>query len=184
MQAKTKGKSPRSARIITRLWLALLTFLPCARALAEGNSCPPHLFVIERSKNKNIVAYDAKRGPAGDLESGDPVVVYWLLNGDKDKREELTHIEQERAYGVEVTPGGSPGTYSMVFKAQPKRQFTVRMLNGCPVVTTQVDGHDAIVRKLYVKSKETLVFPQVPYLEFFGEDAATGKSLHEKFKPK
>src|SRR5262249_48781333 len=130
MQAKTKGKSPRSARIITRLWLALLTFLPCARALAEGNSCPPHLFVIERSKNKNIVAYDAKRGPAGDLESGNPVVVYWLLNGDKDKRKQVTHTEQQSAYVVGGQPGGKPGTLSMVFKAQPKRQFNVRMLNG------------------------------------------------------
>jgi hypothetical protein len=163
--------------------LALLAFAPSTLGLAEESSCPPHLFVIERSKNANVVAYDANRGQSGDLESSGPVVVYWLLNGDKDRREELTAIEQERAYGVEVTPGGSPGTYSMVFKAQPKRQFTVRMLNGCPVVTTEVDGHDAIVRKLYVKSKETLVLPKVAYVEFFGEDAQTGKSLHEKFKP-
>jgi hypothetical protein len=184
MHAKTTRKLQSRARFITPLWLAFLTLLPYARGLAEGNGCTPHLFVIERSKNDNIVAYDAKRGESGDWDSAEPVVAYWLLNGDKDKREELTNIEQERAYGVEVTPGNSPGTYSMVFKAQRKRQFSVRMLNGCPVVTTQVDGHDAIVRKLYVKSKETLVLPKVDYVEFFGEDAATGKSVHEKFKTK
>jgi hypothetical protein len=157
--------------------------LPSAAGLATEKTCPAHLFVIERSKNSNIVAYDAKRGPSGEWDSSEPVEAYWLLNGDKDKREELTAIERDRAYGVETTPGDAPGTYSMVFKAQRKRRFTVSMLNGCPVVTTQVHGHDAIVRKLYVKSKETLVMPKVNYIEFFGEDAATRKQLEEKFKP-
>ena len=177
-----EGKLSRKSRVNLRV-LAVLVFASSAFGLADEHTCPDHLFVIERSKNKNIVAYDARRGPTGDFESSEPVVAYWLLNGDKDKREELTAIEQDRAYGVEVTPGDSPGTYSMVFKAQRKRHFTLRMLNGCPVVTIPIRGRNAILRKLFVKAKETLVLPKVDYVEFFGEDADTGKTLHEKFKP-
>jgi hypothetical protein len=164
--------------------MAVLALMTPALGLAADGSCPAHLFVIERSKNANIVAYDAKRGPSGDWDSSEPVVAYWLLNGDKDKREELNQIERERAYGVEVTPGSSPEILSMVFKANPKRQFTVRNLNGCPVVTVSIDGRDAILRKLFIKSKETLMLPKIEYVEFFGEDAQTGKALREKFKPK
>ena len=150
----------------------------------SDGACSPHLFVIERSKNANLVAYDAHRGPGGDWDNAEPVVAYWLLDGDKNRREELTAIERDRAYGVETTPRDPAGTYSMVFKAQPKRQFTIRMLNGCPVVTVSIHGHEAILRKLFIKSKETLVLPKVEYVEFFGEDAQTGAALREKFKPK
>ena len=163
--------------------IGVLALLPPGFGLAAEGACPAHLFVIERSKNANIVVYDANRGPTGDFDTAEPVVAYWLLNGEADKREELTKIEQDRAYGVESTAGNSPGTYSMVFKAQRKRQFTVRTLNGCPVVTVTIDGHDAILRKLFIKSKETLLLPKIAYVEFFGEDAQTGKALKEKFKP-
>src|SRR5262249_2334924 len=120
--------------------LAIVIFMPPTFASAAEAACSDHLFFIERSKNKNIVAYDAKRGPSGEWDSSEPVITYWLLNGDKDKREELTSIERDRAYGVDVTPGDSPGTYTLVFKAQRKRKFDVRTLSGCPVVTASIHG--------------------------------------------
>jgi hypothetical protein len=140
------------------------------------------LFVIARSKNANIVAYDANRNPNGEWDAHEPVVAYWLLNGEKDKREELNRVEREHAYGVEATPGEGAGTYSLVFKASRKRRQTVRMLNGCPVATTSIDGHEGILRKIFVKSKEGLS-PSVEYVELFGEDLATGGPLYEKFVP-
>jgi hypothetical protein len=59
----------------------------------------------------------------------------------------------------------------------------VHMLKGCPVVTVPLKGRNAILHKLYVKAKETLVLPKVDYIEFYGEDADTGKPIEEKFKP-
>ena len=150
---------------------------------SAGEPCPAHLFVIERSKNANIVAYDANRGPAGDFVASEPVLAYWLLNGEKGKREELNMVERQRAYGFDVTPGDTPGTYAMAFKAGRKRRFTVRMLNGCPVVTTPIGGQDGILRRMFVQSKEGSMRPSVEYIELFGEDAAAGAPLYEKFVP-
>jgi hypothetical protein len=183
MRERTRNKLTRTSKVSLAIPVVLLAAASSFGSAAEA-VCPDHLFVIERSKNKNVVAYDAKRGPSGDWDSSEPVVAYWLLNGDKDKREELNQIERDRAYGVDVTPGPSPEILSMVFKAQPKRQFTVRMLKGCPVVTVSIRGRDAILRKLFIKSKETLVLPRVEYVDFFGEDAQTGEALREKFEPK
>src|SRR5262249_39724099 len=104
-------------RLSCGLALVLLVLVP-ALGLAAEHTCPAHLFVIERSKNANIVAYDAKRTPAGDLDASEPVVAYWLLNGEKDKREELNRVEKDKAYGVEAAPGDSAGTYFLVFKAE------------------------------------------------------------------
>ena len=151
-------------------------------ALIEAK-CPEHLFVIARSKNANLVVYDAKRGPDGALAASEPVVIHWLLNGDKSKREKLSWIQRERAYGIDVSPGASHGTYAVAFKASKKRKLTLRVLNGCPVITTSIGGKDGILRKLFVQSKEGTALPKVEYVEFFGEDPAGGAPLYEKYVP-
>jgi len=148
-----------------------------------GGACPAHLFVIERSKNANIVVYDANLGPEGDFVSSKPVIVYWLLDGDRDRRQKLTRMEQDHAYGVVATPGNASGTYAMAFKALRKRHLTARMLNGCPVVTTSIGGQEGILRRLFVQSKEGAKLPKVEYVEIFGETVDTGAPLYEKFVP-
>jgi len=160
----------------------LLALTPLA---LEGGSavCPAHLFVIERSKNANVVVYDANLGSTGHFDSSKPVVVYWLLSGDKDRREKLTRMEQDHAYGVVVTSGSASGTYALAFKALRKRHMTLRMLNGCPVVTTSIDGKKGILRRLFVQSKEGAALPKVEYIELFGESKDTGAPLYEKFVP-
>jgi hypothetical protein len=163
--------------------LAALAIASIGIGGAGGQTCPDHLFIVARSKNANIVAYDANRGPGGDLVASEPVVAYWLLDGDKGRREELTTIQRDRAYGVEGQPGGSPGTYVVVFRAKRDRRLTIRMVDGCPVATTSIGGRDAALRRLFVKSKEGTALPKVEYVEFFGEDPGTKESLYEKVVP-
>jgi hypothetical protein len=150
---------------------------------AEADPCPDHLLVIERSKNANIVVYDVNRGAAGDLTASRPIVAYWLLNGEKGKRKELSAFEWQLAYGFDVMPGDSPGTFAMAFKADPKRRMTIRTLNGCPVLSGPIDGHDGILRRIFVQSTETFILPKVEYIEFFGKDIATNTPLEEKSVP-
>jgi hypothetical protein len=166
--------------------LALLAF--AVPVLGEtdasaGDACPAHLFVIARSKNANIVVYDAKLGPDGGLASSEPVAAYWLLNGDEGRREELNAVERQSAYGFEVRPDDSPGTYTMVFKAARQRRLSVRMLKGCPVATAPVRDREGILRRMFVHSKETSLRPRVEYVELFFEDITTGEPLYERYVP-
>lgn len=150
---------------------------------AVATSCPDHLFVIARSKNANIVVYDANRGPSGDLVASKPVVAYWLLNGEKGKREELSFLQWKSAYGFDVKRGSTPGTFDMTFKADRNRRLTLQKLNDCPVLTGPIDGRDAIMHKMFVKSNESFTPPKVEYIELFGKDIATGKRVYEKSVP-
>jgi hypothetical protein len=93
-------------------------------------------------------------------------------------------VEWQRAYGVDVKPGAAPGTFDMAFKADRKRRLTIRTINHCPVLAGSIDGHDAILYKMFVKSNESSVPPKVEYVEFFGEDIATKKPLQEKSIPR
>jgi hypothetical protein len=176
-EANRHAPGPRGGLI-----LALLALAPALRMAGE-EACPAHLFVIERSKNANIVAYDANRNSAGDWNATEPVVAYWLLNGENDKREELNRVEKDKAYGVEATPGDRAGTYFLVFKAERKRRLTVRVLKDCPAATTSIGGRDGILRRLFVQSKESSVLPKVESVELFGEDAENGQPLYERFSP-
>jgi len=148
-----------------------------------ADPCPPHLFVIERSKNANIVAYDANIGPAGELKPSEPVVAYWLLNAKKGQREELNALERKHAYGFDVAPSDTPGTYVLAFKARRDHRLIVRMRNGCAVVIAPIGGHDGILRRIFVQSKTDSLQQKVEYVELFGEDVATGGHLYEKFVP-
>src|SRR5262245_64522056 len=169
------------APISVVLMSALL--LPCGTSIAVSDPCPEHLLVIERSKNANIVVYDAEREPSGDLVASKPVVAYWLLNGEKGKREELNVVQWQSAYGFDVKRGNTPGTFVMAFKVDRKRPLTVRIRGHCPVLIGRIDGRDGILHKMYVRSNESSTPPKVEYVEFFGEDTETGKPLHERSVP-
>jgi hypothetical protein len=54
---------------------------------------PAHLFTIERSKNANLVVYDARLTDSGELDPKSAVVVYWLLKAQDGRREELNRVE-------------------------------------------------------------------------------------------
>jgi hypothetical protein len=170
----------RLGSVSALLAIALLALGETAGSV--GDPCPAHLFVIERSKNANIVVYDANRGAGGDFAASEPVVAYWLLNGEKGKREELNVVERKQAYGFDVTPG-EPGTFALAFKASRKRRLTIRMLNGCPAATGPIGRQNGILRRMFVQSKEHSLRPKVEYVELFGEDAASGGPLYEKFVP-
>lgn len=162
--------------------LAFALLLGRAFGPAE-DGCPAHLFIIERSKNANIVVYDANRNRDGGIASSEPVVAYWLLNGETGQREALNVVEWQSAYGFDVKPAEARGTFVMTFKAGSKRHLTIGTLNGCPAATAQIGDHEGILRRIFVKSKEGGLRPKVEYVELFGDDVTTGGALYEKFVP-
>ena len=173
----------RRARAVIGVLLAFAVATLSETVGLTAGTCPAHLFVIERSKNANIVAYDANIGPAGELKPSEPVVAYWMMNAKKGEREELNLVERKHAYGFDVTRGDNPGTYAMAFKASREWRLTIRMHNGCPVAIAPIGGHDGILRRIFVQSKTDSLQQKVEYVELFGEDIAAGGQLYEKFIP-
>jgi len=152
--------------------------------IARAEGCPEHLFTVERSKNANIVVYDALLTNDGALDPERPVTVYWLLKAEQGQRADLNRIERQRAYGFDIHAiKDRPGSYRMVFKAGKKRTFLVRLRDGCAEAVVKIHGHPAVVTRIFVKSKEGGMMPTVESVEFFGRDASTGAPVEEKFTP-
>jgi hypothetical protein len=164
------------------LLLASLAFRIGPEGTAPATPCPAHLFTIERSKNANLVVYDARLTASGELDPKNPVVVYWLMNAQKGEREELNRVERNRAYGFDVAPGDEPGTWALTLRGGKNRPFRIAMRGGCPVALDTIGGRPAVLEKLFVKEKPGLS-AQVESVDFFGRDLAEDRPVTETLVP-
>lgn len=162
----------RSSWMLLLATLALaLTF--AATALAQTSE---KLFFIQRSKNANEVHYDARVTKGGTLAK-DPVDSYWLRKAEDGSRASITMF-QKMAYGFDVDPAAD-GTHIMRLTALKERPLTLVQVNGRWRARTLIGGKQAYLKRLYIATDESGVFPKVLYVDIFGEDAGTGSEIKE-----
>jgi len=165
----------------TMWWFAVLAVLA---APAEAQMKTQPLFIIERSKNANVVHYDARLTADGKLDPKEPVIAYWVLSAEDGRREELSWIEKEKAYGFDIKPEPSVKGYKMTLVADPQRQITVRKEGDAVRAEGVIDGRPAVLEKMYIKASDGLTGPKVEYIELYGKDLQTGGKRHQKIVPK
>jgi hypothetical protein len=179
----------KPARLLAVLGLVAATF--CAGHASKGGtdaaqaqSKTPPLFLIERSKNANVVHYDAQLGPDGKLNPKEPVIAYWILLAKDGSREDLNWIEKKKAYGFEIKPGPSGAEFKMTVVSAPDRPITVKMAGNIPRAELAIDGHPAVLEKMYINATDGLTGPTVNYIELHGKDMKTGEKRSEKIMAK
>jgi len=143
-----------------------------------------HLFRIERSKNANIVCYDAQLTPEGKLDPEKPIIAYWIMYTNNKEKEDLNWIEKKMAYGFKVKYDTKGDFWIMDLVADIQREIKVYKINGKYHAETLIDSRPAFIERLYIKTIEGGLRPKVEYIEFFGKCIKTGDNLYEKFIPK
>lgn len=147
----------------------------------EGHT--ERLFHIERSKNANIVCYDARLTSDDELDTDRPVEVYWILKAEDGRRGELNWIQKRKAYGFEVEPATSGDGYEMIIVPMPDRKITVKKVDGEVRAETRINGKDAVLEKVYIESTTGWTGPKVHYVRLFGKGVVEGQELVEKIVP-
>jgi Domain of unknown function (DUF4833) len=141
---------------------------------------PNQLFYVQRSPNSNTVIYAARLDAKGEIDRGNPVEGFWRKFNIDGSRQPLNMIERMMAYGVRTdhAQAGKPVTFGIA--ALPERKFAVTLdEHGKPQALTQIGGHTVKVIYIYLQVKEGGLLPDVPALDVFGTDIATGKAVHE-----
>jgi hypothetical protein len=172
-------------RVISMALLCALVLgvsIAAAETVSEGDARAQRLFRVERSKNANVVVYDALMTQDGFLHSDNPVDAYWLALAEDGQRKKLSRIQRRFAYGFK-TRFLDEDTVVMNMAADIDREITVDVVEGVPRAVTAIDGNDAVLDKIYVKSIEKKLWPSVEYLELFGVDAMTGEERYERIYP-
>ena len=102
-RAAPVGRTKDKMRILpATMALTLLAALAVPSLAHAEDPAVQRLFHIERNKNANIVAYDARVETDGLLRKKDPVEVYWLKLAEDGARKKLKRIERRMAYGFKV----------------------------------------------------------------------------------
>ncbi len=141
---------------------------------------PNQIFYIERSSNSNTVVYCANIKD-GKLDPKEPVIAYWRWYNVDGHRKPLNFMERMLAYGIKsVKHDGPDGSYSFKIAALPERTIDVGLdENGRPEAFGKVGGRWARLVYVYLEVDDRGMLPDVPALDFFGYDKATGKPLRE-----
>jgi hypothetical protein len=142
------------------------------------------LFIIERSKNANVVHYDARLTADGKLDPREPVIAYWAERAEGSPREELNWIEKKMAYGFTVKPDPSVNGYRMALVVAPEKQIIVKKVKDAVHAEGVINGRPVVLEKLHIHASDTLMGYKVHYVEVYGKDLQTGERLREKMVPK
>jgi hypothetical protein len=169
------AQSRLSRRQLANLALALTATCLIPKQ-AEAATQRTRLFVIERSKNKNIVCYDLVRPP--DQATRALLDVYWRMNQNRGERSELTLFERDLAYGYRVV---SEKPLKFALKPAPERAIEVVTEGGQHRAQTAISGAMATLESVYVKTREGGIAPQVLYVELRGH-LPNGSAVTERIK--
>jgi hypothetical protein len=168
-----------------RAWLGYL--LACAFALSSLGASPSTgrgLFVIARSKNANVLHYDLRLNQDGDVDPDDPIEAYWIMRAENGRREGLTWLERQLAYGWSVTSKVRERGFTLELVALPGREVRVhRSESGQYRASTKISGQNALLERVFVKSEEGGALPRVVYVDLFGKHAKTGAPVSERLAP-
>jgi hypothetical protein len=170
-------------------WIIALTMTLLTILFSDGTEgsalCAKRapLFRIERSKNKNIVQYDACLLQNKNISESDPVHAYWVLtNGQK---EELSILESKEAYGIQSKEKLGENKFRIVLAALKDRSLTVQKMKEGFKALTQISGELSILERVYVQSEEqTVGLPKVQHVDLFGRSLRTNKPVKERIIPK
>ena len=167
-------------RLPAFLVMALLLVPPFVRA--ETLTSHP-LFHIERSKNANIVQYDAQVAEDGKLFRKEPVVGYWIRLNEQGQKQELTWLQRTFAYGFVTHLDKSREMAEVNMKADVGQVVRVVRDGDTYRATITIDGAPSYFKKMYIDAKRKGLSLDVYYVELFGEDIKTGEARYEKIVP-
>ena len=140
-----------------------------------------NLFVIERSKNANVVKYDALLNDDGSINEKNPVDAYWLLYAYKNgEREELSAFDR-KAYGFKVKYNANTKKFDFVLKAAKEKPMILGLYDNVPKVVIKINNVDCFLDKVYIESTDgAFGIPKVSYYELFGTEINTDNTQQQK----
>ncbi len=141
---------------------------------------PDLLFYIQRNQNEDAIVYRVNRNNDGLINQDLPMDAFWIKYTQGGVRRELNLIQSKLAYGYE-SDVISPDLFRFNFVSYKELNFYVaRNGDGNFDVHTEMEGRQVKLTNIYVYALEIGVFPDVKYIELYGEDLKNGTFAYRK----
>jgi hypothetical protein len=141
------------------------------------------LFRIERSKNANILQYDAQIGPDGKLNKKEPVIVYWVRLAEQGQVKELSWIQRKFAFGFKAVTDRKSGIVTLHMSADIGQPIRVQHIDGAYRAMVDIDGKPSQLVKIYIQASRKGMSISVEFIEIYGIDLDTGDETYARFVP-
>ena len=140
------------------------------------------LFYLQRTPNVNTIVYELNY-KNGELDSKEPVHVFWIRYQEKGQRTELNYIQRSFAYGIK-SKLLSKDFYELHIVSYKKRLLYLRKgANNKFYVYTIINNEQIMLDRIFLKiNGGSLWSPNIEYAELKGIDPATGKEVVERLK--
>lgn len=141
------------------------------------------LFKIERSKNANIIQYDAQMGSDGKLYKKVPVVAYWVRLAEQGQVKKLSWVQRVFAYGFSTDYDEVSDSATLDMAADLGQSIDVRRLDGKYRAVIEIDNKPSELVKIFIQSHRKGITVKVDYIEIYGTDLETGQDSYVRFVP-
>ncbi len=172
-----------SSRLVPRRLVLGALAVPFFAAPARAARAFVPLFHVARSKNANIVQYDAATVDPEHLDPRDPVTAYWIMRAERGQREGLSALDQ-RAYGFRIVTEREGLSYLMVLRAAPDRSIRVVRWSGRWIAQMVIARKNAILERIFVLTDESGLLPRVLRIDLHGAEIASGSPVVEQIVPR
>lgn len=139
-----------------------------------------NLFIIERSKNANVVVYDLRLNDRGEPAGKDTIDAYWMRYAGTGERRELKWYERSWAYGTKIKGPVEADGFDMVVRAYDDRLIQVRKIDGEYRPLMKIKDELSVLDKIYVASDESGALPKVLYIKLYGHNRHNGQPVVEE----
>ena len=138
------------------------------------------LFFIQRNKNHNTIVYDINLEKDGQINTGDPIDVYWRRYGSNGARKDLSWLEEMLAYGYRSKRDKKTNTFRIKLRAYDERSIILQKKNERWQALMQINNRQCFLKNIYVYADESGIFPKVIHVDIYGLDIETGDLLKER----
>ena len=168
-----------------RFYLALLTFslMTAPAVVCAAQTGPQSLFKIERSKNANIIQYDAQIGSDGKLLRKEPVIGYWIRLAEQGQVQQLSWVQRTFAFGFSAKYHRDSDTATIDMVADIGQPITVKRVEGKYLAVIDFEGQPSQLERIFIQAHGKGISVTVEYVEIFGVDLKSGEPTYGKIIP-
>ena len=168
-----------------RFYLTLLTFalMTAPAVVCAAQTEPQSLFKIERSKNANIIQYDAQIGSDGKLLKKEPVIGYWIRLAEQGQVQQLSWVQRTFAFGFSAEYHRDSDTATIDMVADIGQPITVKRVEGKYMAVIDFEGQPSQLERIFIQAHGKGISVTVEYVEIFGVDLKSGEPTYGKIIP-
>jgi hypothetical protein len=134
------------------------------------------LFYAQNSINNNVLVYALNWTKNGDLDSDEPVTVYWRRYSDHGQRRELNFFERYIALGL-VSNVEAPGRWSIRMIGWRERAVNIEIgADRRPRATFEIDHRPLTPLYVWVEADGGRFIPSIRHVDLFAR-AESGKGV-------